>query len=323
MRWRRHAFGDTAFEWPREGTLALKVDRAAIGGVAGAERRHQYAVRSSRAARSSGLVVGDFGGAALSVKGHIDTRSQAPRGAVTFDLDARSLDGVATLVEKAAPQAAAEFRRRAARFVPAKLRASLTVSADAPRTATAANTPVPTAFKVDGSAGAFKVNLQGSADAGPDALTIASLSHARCGQAQSQRASRSRRWQRARRASDPRSAGRGRPRPGRLSCEREWAAAGDMTVSGQLTAGGLDLPANGTVRLVGSQGPTAALALKVAGANLRSPRPLAAGQPAATLPMALAAKLSLAEGVIGLTDIAGRVAGTDVAAGSRSASRSR
>ena len=47
------------------------------------------------------------------MKGRIDTRSQAPRGSVTLELDARALDGIAILVEKIAPQAASEFRRRA------------------------------------------------------------------------------------------------------------------------------------------------------------------------------------------------------------------
>ena len=46
------------------------------------------------------LAIGDFGGAAVTVKGRIDTRTQTPRGAVTLDLDARRLDGVATLIEK-------------------------------------------------------------------------------------------------------------------------------------------------------------------------------------------------------------------------------
>jgi large subunit ribosomal protein L24 len=85
-----------------------------------------------------------------------------------------------------------------------------------------------------------------------------------------------------------------------------------MTIDGQLAAGGLDVSSKGTLRLSGNQGPTAGLALKVANANLRSPRPVAAGRPAETLPVALTAKVDLAEGVVGLTEIAGKAAGTEI-----------
>ena len=73
------------------------------------------------------LAIADFGGAALSVKGRIDTRAQSPRGAMTLDLDARALDGVVALAEKFAPQVAEQLRRSAGRLTPLGLRASLAV----------------------------------------------------------------------------------------------------------------------------------------------------------------------------------------------------
>ena len=97
------------------------------------------------------LAIGDFGGAALAVKGSIDTRAQAPRGAIKLDLDARRLDGVATLFERFSPQAAAELRRNAAR-----IRAG---EAHVPRSTVSAGSGVGAEstgrFKIDGSAGAL------------------------------------------------------------------------------------------------------------------------------------------------------------------------
>ena len=72
------------------------------------------------------FAIADFGGAALAVKGRIDTRAQSPRGALTLDLDARALDGVLALVEKFAPQAAEQLRQLGRpRSRPLALRASL------------------------------------------------------------------------------------------------------------------------------------------------------------------------------------------------------
>ena len=298
---------DTVFDWPREGALSLKVGRAALAGVDA--RGADVDVRFDRGGLEiTRLAIGDFGGAALAVKGRIDTRTQIPRGTVTLDLDARTLDGVATLIEKFAPQAAAEFRRRAARFVPAKVQASLTVSAET-RSPRSPNT----AFRVDGNAGAFKINLQGQTDvAATDAFTVETFS--RLGAAKLNIAGRF-------------EAGDGGAlvellglsplvavdkRPGRLNLTASGSLNGDMTVDGQLAAGGLDLSSKGTVRLAGSGGPSASVAIRVANANVRSPRPIAAGRPLETLPVALAANLTLAEGVVDLTDIAGKAAGTEI-----------
>jgi large subunit ribosomal protein L24 len=301
-------FAGTAFEWPREGALAVKVDRASIAGVEA--RRADVSLQfDRRGLEIERFAIGDFGGAALAAKGRIDTRTASPRGAITLDLDARSLDGVATLLEKFAPQAVPEFRRRATRFIPAKLTASLTVNGDAARPAGA---PASTQFIIGGSAGAFRVNLQGDADGAGDVFTAERLSQ--LGAAKVKLAGRI-------------EAGDGRTlvellgldqivavdqRAGRLNLTASGSLDGDAAVDGQLVAGGLDLAAKGTVRLTGSQGPTASLALKVGSANLRTQRPVAAGRPAETLATALTANLALAEGTVSLNDLLGKIAGTEI-----------
>jgi large subunit ribosomal protein L24 len=300
-------FGDTAFEWPREGTLAVKVGRASFGGVE-AKRADVNMRFDGRGLEIERLSIGDLGGAALAVKGEIDTSTSYPRGAITLDLDARTLDGIGMVVEKFAPRTADELRRQAARLAPAKLRAALTVNSETMQ----AGSPGVAAFKIEGSAGNFRINLQGDAGAARDAFTMANLSKLLAAKVSLTGGLE---------ASDGGALveflGLGRlvavdKRAGRLKLAASGPLDGDITLDGQLTAGGLDLSGKGSVRVAGSQGPTAGLDIKVAGANLRTPRPLVPGRPAETLPAALTARLALAEGTIGLSDLAGKVAGTDI-----------
>ena len=212
------------------------------------------------------------------------------------------------MVEKFAPRTADELRRKAALLAPAKLLASLTVNSEV----TAAGSPGIAGFRVEGSAGTFRISLQGNAGADRDAFTMANLSKLLAAKVT---------------LTGRLEAGDGGAlvaflgldrlvavdkRAGRLNLAASGPLDGDMTVVGQLTAGGLDLSGKGSVRVAGSQGPTAGLDLKVASANLRTPRPLAPGRPAETLPTALTAQLALAEGMIRLTDLSGKVAGTDI-----------
>jgi uncharacterized protein involved in outer membrane biogenesis len=296
-------FADTPFELPREGSISLKLGRAAFAGVEA--RRADVDVQFERGELDiKRLVVGDFGGAALAIKGRIDSRGRAPRGSLTLDLDAKALDGVATLLEKVAPQAAAELRRRAARFVPAKVQAALTVGSDVPRQAAAA------ALKIDGSAGAFKISLQGQTDS-TDGFTLEALSKLPAGNAK---------------LTAHLEAGDGSAlvellgldtliavdkRAGRLDVTASGALNGEMAMDGQLVAGALDVTTKGSLRL--ADGPTANVALKIANANVRSPRPVASGRPADTLPLSLTGKLAYAGGAMDLSDILGRAAGAAIA----------
>ena len=244
-------FGETAFEWPREGTLAIKVGTASFDGVE-AKRADVNMRFDSAVSRSSGSSIGDLGGAAVAVKGESTPARRYPRGAMTLDLDARSLDGIATLVEKfaprtadrASPQAGASGAGQAARLPDGRIRK--------PRPAAYRRLAK---FRVEGNAGTFRLNMQGNAGAASDAFTAADLSKL---------------W-------PPRSSLTGRldasdgdalveflgldrllavdKRAGRLNFAASGPLDGDLTVFGQLTAGGLDLSANGSARIAGRQGP--------------------------------------------------------------------
>ena len=84
-----------------------------------------------------------------------------------------------------------------------------------------------------------------------------------------------------------------------------------MAVDGRLVAGGLDAAAKGRLRIAGSRGPTADLELKVASANLRIATRRPARRRKRFRPQ-LSARLALAEGTVSLSDLAGKVAGTDI-----------
>ena len=298
--------GDTEFDRPREGTLSLKVDRAVLAGIEA--KRADISMRlDANGLGIERLTIADFGGATLAVKGRIDTQSQSPRGALTVDLDARALDGVLALTDKFAPRTSEQLRRLAERVTPVTVRATISVDSGA-----AASSNASARFKIDGRAGSFRLALQGDAGAASDAFTIDNL--AALGAAKVKFAGRI----------DAEDGGALAElvrldrliavdkRPGRLNLNANGPLNGNLVVDGQLAAGPLNVSASGMLRLANGQGPSARLDLKVANANLRSPRPVAAGRPAELLPVSATARLGLSEGTVSLSDISGTVAGTSI-----------
>ncbi|MBX9775536.1 MAG: AsmA family protein [Xanthobacteraceae bacterium] len=299
----RSLFEGSVFEMPREGLLSAKVDRATLAGVEA--RRADIGMRfDANGVNVERLGIGDFGGVSLAVTGNIDTRARAPRGIMNLDLDARRLDGVAALLERWSPEAAAELRRNAARVAPAKLNAAFEVRAGAAPSESNGR------FRIDGSAGALRVALNGDVNANSEDLTIAGLARLRSAHTNL--------------VGDIAAPDAGaiiallgldrfitvEKGAGRVTVSARGAIDGEMAVDGRLVAGNLDTAAKGRVRLTGSRGPTADMEAKVAGANIRSPRVTGAG--AESLPAAGSARLALAEGKISLSDITGTVAGTNI-----------
>jgi hypothetical protein len=288
-------------DWPREGTLAIDVGRATVAGV----EAKDVAVKMRRDAGSLDIerfAIGDVGGAKLSVGGRIDTHEAAPRGSLTLDLDARSLDGVAALVGKFSASAAERIRRTASRLVPVKLRTSLTVDRDAaaPGGSTTAK------LKLQGSAGVLRLELQG--DAGGSALVSTDL--ARLGSARIH-------LNGVVDATDGAALadllGLDRlvtvtQRSGRLALELNGPLDGDMAVNGQLLAGGLDVSAKGTLHPTGGRGPTAQIALRASAANVVPLRSTTTQPPWSTL----TARLMLADNAITLADLNGTLAGIGI-----------
>jgi AsmA family/AsmA-like C-terminal region len=288
-------------QWPREGTLAVDVARAAWGGVEATD----VAIKMRRDAGTldvERVAIGDIGGTKLTVTGRIDTHDAAPRGAVALDIDARSLDGLVTLIEKLSPASADRIRRTAGRAVPLKLHSSFALDRGA-----AASTVAK--LRLQGTAGTFRLDLQGDAD-GAD---MASLDPARLGGAKVH-------------LNTVVDAGDGSAlvdmlgldrlvgvsqRSGRLVIDANGSFAGDMTAKAELVAGGLDVSANGTVHPWGDAGPTAQMALRASAADVVPLRAMArrnAQAPWSTL----TARLGFADSTATLADLNGTLAGVGI-----------
>jgi large subunit ribosomal protein L24 len=295
--------GDSTFDWPREGALSLKIARAFVAGVEA--KQTDVSMRAdANGFEIERLAIADFGGAGLTVKGRIDGKTQSPRGALTLDLDVRALDGVMALLEKIAPQTAEQLRRAGGRWTPAALRASLSVD---PATASSANAKL----KIEGRAGSFRVAVQGDAGTASDAFRLENLAALAAAKVNLS----------GRVDADDGAAlieliGLDRfiavdKRPARLTVAAKGPLDGDLGVDAQLAAGALNVATKGTIRVAVRASPSAELTLKVANANIRSPRP-AAGRAGELLPASATARLALNEGMLRFSDVAGTVAGTSV-----------
>jgi uncharacterized protein involved in outer membrane biogenesis len=293
--------GDTAFDWPREGALSLKIARALVAGVE-AKQAEVDMRGDANGFEIARLAVADFGGATLAVKGRIDAAPRSPRGALTLDVDARALDGVLMLVEKIAPAASEQLRRSASRLTPLTLRAVLGLD-PAAADSTAAK------LKIDGRAGTLRVQAEASATG--DTVTRGTLAALAAAKLEFS----------ARLDGDDGGAlielaGLDRilmaeKRPARLTLAAKGPLDGDLAVEAQFAAGAANIAGKGTVR-VGDGEKEAELSVKLTNANLRAPRPTPAGRPAEPLPASLTARLALREGMLRLTDVTGTVAGASV-----------
>jgi len=247
-------------EWPREGTLAIDIGRATVSGIEATD----IAIKMRRDAGVldiERLTLGDIGGTRLTAGGRIDTQDPAPHGTLTLDIDARNLDGLTALVERLSPAIADRLRRVAGRAVPVKLHTALALD----RAGTASASTV-AKLRLQGSAGTFRLALQGDADG----ARVASIDPARIGATRVHLAGSI-------------DAGDGgalvallgldplvtvSERSGRLTLDLEGPFDGDMAVKGELAAGGLNMTASGNLNRSGSGGPRAELALRAAAADL-------------------------------------------------------
>jgi uncharacterized protein involved in outer membrane biogenesis len=300
----RALLGDVAFDWPRDVALSLKVGRAIVAGLEAKQADVNMRIGAD-GIEIERLAIADFGGAALAVKAHIDTKAQPPRGTMTLDLDARSLDGLLVLLEKSAPQAADQLRRSAGRLTPLAMRASLAVDPGA-----AGNTAANATFKIDGRAGVSRLALRGDVGTVSDGgkLDIAALGAAQVNVNGLVDADDG--------AALMDLIGLDRfiavdKRPGRLSLTAKGQLGGDLVVDSQLAVGALGISANGSLRVSGGA-PSAGLNLKIVNANIRSPRTLPADRPAELLPTSVSASVDLTNETL-FTEVAGTVAGTNVA----------
>jgi uncharacterized protein involved in outer membrane biogenesis len=294
--------GETTFDWPREGSLSLKIARALVAGIEA--KQAEIEMRSdANGFEIARLAIADFGGATLAAKGRIDTKAQSPRGAMTLDVDARALDGLVALLDKIAPEAGDRLRRSAGRLVPLTLRAAVSVD-PAPAGGAAAK------IKIDGRAGAFRLAMQGDAAGANDAIKLDDL-----GALAGARVDLSGRLDADDAAALIECIGLDRflavdKRPARLTLAVKGPLDGELAVDAQLAAGALNIASNGSVHVADRAKAGADLNLKITNATVRSPRP--GGRPAEPLPASVTARLALSQATVRVSELTGTVAGASV-----------
>jgi large subunit ribosomal protein L24 len=291
-------------EWPRQGSLAIDIGRAMLSGVEATD----VAIKMRRDAGVldiERLAVGDIGGTKLSVGGRIDTNDPAPHGGLTLDLDARGLDGLTALIEKLSPTIADRIRRSAGRAVPVKLHTSFTLDHTG-----SAGAPSVAKLRLQGSAGTFRLSMQGDADG----ARVASIDPAQMGATKVHLVGSI-------------DAGDGgalvellgldrlvtvSERSGRLTLDLNGPIDGDMAVKSELAAGGLNVTARGTFNPSGRGRPTAELALSAAAADLVAPRSAMVRRTTQPPWSEMTARLTLADNTLRFTDLRGTLAGIGI-----------
>jgi len=171
------AFAGISRDWPRTMALALRISRLTYSGV-DAGRVDAKLTLDPNGLAIERFTIGDLRGANINATGLIDIGSSSPHGTLSLALTAAHTEGLAALVSRFAPQAAAEINRYAAQLGSADLRGRLEImpakehSADKSK----GNAPESQAkLTIDGRLGPVRVNLNASALGQRDALGAATV----------------------------------------------------------------------------------------------------------------------------------------------------
>ncbi|MBV8777432.1 MAG: hypothetical protein JO258_09575, partial [Alphaproteobacteria bacterium] len=282
------ASGANQVALPREGSLAIDIGKAKLGGVdlQAVKGQIKYDADNLQIDR---LSIGALGGAAVDIAGRVEALASRPRGQVNLDLDARSLAGLADLLARFSPPAASGLRLFADKLAPAKLHAVLNV-APAGTSATLA--------KLDGSgtAGALRVAVNGegtgqASQLGDAALRIETKLDADDGSTL------------AALFGLDRIAAVDR-KPGQVTLSAKGPLKGDIRIDARLIVAGLDAALRGAVRFTGEHNPAGALQILASAADLRPLRQTMTGQAGALLPVSARAQVTLAGSTVSLSDLA-------------------
>jgi uncharacterized protein involved in outer membrane biogenesis len=288
----RAALAGTKFDMPGETALAIDIGRATLAGLEAKDAAVKLRLDAGGLVLER-VAVSDFGGAAFNLSGRIDSPFSGPHGAVTLDADARGLDGALSLLARFAPDAAESARSVAARLVPLKTHATLTLAADR-------GAAGPSKLAVEGTAGPVRLRLGAQANGDPAAPAALDT-----------------RFEGELAADDGRALiallGLDRiivvdKQSGRFSFSGQGVLNGDLRVDAKLAAGGLAASANGTARVFGAEPATATLATTIS-ADARLPRP---GEGESKFPLAVTSRVTAKPGSLTFDELMGTVAGVPV-----------
>ncbi len=298
-RWRARAV-----ERPRDIALKVDIGRANVAGV------DVKGVSGTFKLDPAGITfdqvhIADLGDASFNLNGRMEGALDAPRGTVTFDVDARGLDGTAAVLAKYWPEAAGVVRHAAARIVPLKTHATLGVE---PVSSTDPGGPSKVKLVLDGTGGALRMKFDGEAAGDVATLTMpeyrldANLA-ATDGTVLTALLGLDRIINVDKRA-------------GALSLTVRGRSGSDAEVNARATAGGLVSTVKGTTRLFSKQGFAAGLDVTLSAADVSPIRRGAASRATALLPLALRARLDAhaddlafdrISGIVGNAQVRGKV----------------
>jgi large subunit ribosomal protein L24 len=295
----RAALEGSAFARPRDVALAVDIGRATLAGVdvrgiSGTFKLDPAGITFDR------VRIADLADATFNLNGRMEGALEAPRGTVTFDVDARGLDGTVAVLSKYWPEAAEVLRHAATRIVPLKAHATLGVE---PVSSTDPGGDSKVKLALEGNAGALRMKFGADAAGDIGALTLpefrldgnlsASDGAALIGLLGLDRALNVDK------------------RPGTLTVAVRSMPGTDAKIDARLNAGGLAASANGTARLFSAAGSSTALDVTLQAADASPVRRGAVAQ-GALLPIALRAKLNASPSELALDGLSGVVGGGPV-----------
>jgi large subunit ribosomal protein L24 len=296
----RAALEGTAFERPRAGSLKVDIGRATVAGI------DVRGISGTLKLDPEGLTfdkvrIADLADASFGLNGRMEGALDAPRGTLTFDVDARSLDGTVAVLDRYFPQAAGPLREAAGKIVPLKTQVTLGIEPLSPAQP-AGQSKVK--LVLDGTAGTLraKVNAEAAGDVGalvlPDfqldahfAATDGTALIALTGLDRAITVDR---------------------RAGSLSVTMRGKSGADAQLDARLTAGGFVATAKGTTRLFSAKGFGAGLDVTFSAADAGRLRRGTAAQTSALLPVAFRARLNGTPDDITLDNINGVVGASPV-----------
>jgi hypothetical protein len=285
------AVGVDGFALPQEAVLALDIGKATLVGIDAQAVKAQVKFDAGTL-QIDRLSIGNLAGAKLDVSGRIDELSSQPRGQVTVDLDARTLDGLGGIAAKFAPRAADALRRAADRVVPAKVHAALIVQ----RAPTSGSTAQ---LQINGNLAAMRLAANGAATGEPSQLGAANIKidtrlDAVDGSALIALLGLDRVL-----AVDQ--------LPGSLIVSAGGPLSGDIRVDSKVQASGFGSAIQGTLRLSGDSVPWAKLKLQANAGDLRPLRQAMTGQSGIAVPVGASAGLVIDGANLSFTDITATV----------------
>jgi hypothetical protein len=296
----RTALDGTAMERPRVISLNVDVGRATVAGI------DVRGVSGTFKLDPEGLTfdkvrVADLANAAFDLNGRMEGALDAPRGTVTFDIDARSLDGTVAVLSQYLPQVAGPLRQAAPKITPLKTRATVGIE---PVSSTDQGRNRKIRLALDGTAGPLRMKIGAEASGDVAALTLPDFQLD--GQVGSTDGSALVALLGLDRAITVDK------RPGSLSVTMRGASGADAQVDARLTAGGLAASAKGTARLFSASGLGAGLDVTLQAADMSPLKRGDAARAYALLPVALRARFAATASEITLDNIGGAVAGSPV-----------